>query len=411
MQACSGHPLLLLLLFLPYVACVCRHCWGTIAGCPGGAADDRCTSLTGVAANVAALAVGATTAVSVANLLPVYLLRVFTGRVIDTLTQVARRGSGATVFDYTGKGPDEIIRAVSGRQADADEAITELGIIASSAATSEALARQCTAAIRVLDTIKDRVGAVGTRIDFGRYLYIFAVVQHYVATSVGDSITLGELSSESSASGKSPTAKIRVPSSADAFYESLTLWVMVCHAAGAANALIATRFVHEAVHLTVRRLGFTWMVAFELFLLYLELVDIPQGAPVNLSAVTSQGGLDTLLAQANLNGAVRFGKSFRSKGGGTSTLDRRTTEGGGEGKSFNGKGSSDPTAGICATHNFGRDHKPSELNADGSCKKRHVCNHFVNNKGKFGRCEAADHTWSGCTTPAACTREAAAALV
>ena len=146
MQACSGHPLLLLLLFFPYVACVCRHCWGTIAGCPGGAADDRCTSLTGVAANVAALAAGATTAVSVANLLPVYLLRIFTRRVLDTLTQVARRGSGAIVFDYTGKSPDEILRAVSDRQADADEAITQLGITASSAGTSEALGRQCAAA-------------------------------------------------------------------------------------------------------------------------------------------------------------------------------------------------------------------------------------------------------------------------
>ena len=88
-------------------------------------------------------------------------------------------------------GVTNLLRAVSDRQADADEAITQLGITASSAGTSEALGRQCSAAIRVLDTIRDRVGAVGTRIDFGRYLYIYAIVQQYVATSVGDSITLG----------------------------------------------------------------------------------------------------------------------------------------------------------------------------------------------------------------------------
>ena len=118
MHSCCSHPLLvlvILLLIVPCVDAVCRHCWGTIPGCPGTATDDQCTSLTGVAANVAALVAGATTLVSCQDLLPVYLLRVFTRRVLETLTQVARRGSGAVVYSFTGKTPDDIIRAASPR--------------------------------------------------------------------------------------------------------------------------------------------------------------------------------------------------------------------------------------------------------------------------------------------------------
>ena len=412
MQAYNGHgALLLLLLFILFDrgSAVCRHCWGTIPGCPGRADDDGCTSLTGVAANVGALVAGAAATVSCVNLLPLYLLRVFTRRVLDVLTQVARRGSGAVAYVFTGKGPDEIIQAVADRIADADDAIIHLGVTAAASATTDALRNQCVAATKVIESLRGgRLGAAGARVDFGRYLYIFSTVQQYVATSVGDALTLGDSAAEKS--GSPPTAKLRVPSSADVFYESLTLWIMVCHATGAANALIATRFVHESVHLTVRRLGFSWMVAFELFVLYLERVDIPDGVVLNLSTVLAQGGLDTLLAQANINGAVRFGSSFRSQGGGGAAPDRRPTGGGGGGGvAYNGRGSSRADAGICATFNFGRDHKPSELNPDGSCKKRHVCNHYVNDKGKLGRCEG-DHIYGECTNPAGCSKAVAEAL-
>ena len=45
----------------------------------------------------------------------------------------------------------------------------------------------------------------------------------------------------------------------------------------------------------------------------------------------------------------------------------------------------------------------------GAGKKRHVCNQYVNNKGKNGRCEGK-HPYYQCTNPAKCSREEAAAL-
>ena len=183
--------LLLLLFFVCSSRAVCRHCWGTIPGCTGTDSDDNCTSLTGVAGNVAALITGSSTALSCAGLLPVYLLRVFTRRVLDTLATLSRRGSGATPYDFTGKAPDVVIRAVSDRVADADDAITHLGIVAATDGTSDALRSRCVAAVKVIESLRaGRVGVVGSRVDFGKYLYIFGMCQQYINVHVGDSVSL-----------------------------------------------------------------------------------------------------------------------------------------------------------------------------------------------------------------------------
>ena len=412
MQACHGHLVLLLLLlfFLDDVLAVCRHCWGTVSGCTGTATNDACPLITGVASNVGALAVGATTLLSVAALLPVYLQRVFTHRVLTQLASLARRGSAAVVFDYTGKSPDEVIQGVLDRQADADDAIGYLGITAATTNTAAAMRECCIAAIKVVEALRKGPSlGQGTRVEFGRFLYLFALCQQYVATTVGESLSLGDSSAESSTSSAAPKAHIRAPSSADVFYESLNLFVLVCHATGASSALIVTRFIHESVYHTRRVLGFSYMVAFELFVIYLEHVDVPQGPPVNLATVTAQGGLDTHLAQACINGARRFGASFREKGS-SSPLDahRRSGPGGPELKDV--KGSTDPTAPICSTYNFCRDHKPSDLDEHGVCKRRHVCSHFVDNKGKLGRCEGS-HPFPECKNSHGCTRAVADAIV
>ena len=178
--------LLLLLFFVIDVDAVCRHCWGTIAGCPGGANDDRCTTITGAAANAAALAAGATTALSLVGLLPVYLLRVFSPRILATLATVARRGGGATPYDFSGKDPDAIIQGVADRVADASDAIVHLGKVAAAAGTEDSLRSRCLAAIKVIQALGHHSGGtITSRVDFGKFLYIFGMCQQYVGTSRG----------------------------------------------------------------------------------------------------------------------------------------------------------------------------------------------------------------------------------
>ena len=121
MLVSTAHVLFVFLLLLSdnrMVAAVCRHCHGGIPGCPGRHDNDDCTAYTGVAANVAALAVGATTALSVAKLLPLSMLRVFTRRALDILLTLTRRPPSGTPFDFTGKTPADILRAVADRAVD-----------------------------------------------------------------------------------------------------------------------------------------------------------------------------------------------------------------------------------------------------------------------------------------------------
>ena len=55
--------------------------------------------------------------------------------------------------------------------------------------------------------------------------------------------------------------------------------------------------------------------------------------------------------------------------------------------------------GICKTYNF-KDavHPKKHLYRDGTCKFRHVCNHWVTGKGKDGVC-GGDHPYYSCTNP------------
>ena len=152
------------------------------------------------------------------------------------------------------------------------------------------------------------------------------------------------------------------------------------------------------------------MVAAELFLIYLELVDIPEGVVYTLVSVVNAGGLDTHLAQANINASARYGNRFRAraKGGERPTKPGKPDDEGGP--KFNGKFSSDPSKGICLAFNFkDRVHKGTELLDDGTCKRRHVCSAFVNDKGKGGRCEGS-HPFFKCDNPNKCSKEENAAL-
>ena len=396
--------ILFILFFCVLVDGVCRHCHGDISNCGGTARDDNCISYTQVATNAAALLATGTTVISVAKLLPLYLLRVFTHRVLEVLVAVARRPQPNAPFDPSGKSPSDIITAVSNRLIEIPEAVVFLGSLATDASSGEALRDTALAAIKVIDAMRaalpDHNGT--TRNDYGKFLYIFALCQEYVQTTFSSGIASGQSPHGSSSSSKAPAAKIRTPADFACFAETLNLFVLVCAASGAALAIVTTRFIQEAVYQPLRRHNFTWMVSFELFILYLEQIDVPESLPLTFTTVLSQGGLDTFLAQASINAAARFGAKFKS-GKQDIFQQQESTSDPVE------KGSSNPNCGICNTYNFqGRVHGDEE-HVDGVCKKRHVCNRYVNDKGKLGKCEGA-HPHYECNNPARCTREEAAAL-
>jgi hypothetical protein len=61
---------------------------------------------------------------------------------------------------------------------------------------------------------------------------------------------------------------------------------------------------------------------------------------------------------------------------------------------------------TCHTFNFGKTaHDAKHLREDGTCKHRHVCNHWVTGKGKNGICEGP-HARIDCTNPGKCDKPA-----
>ena len=405
-----GPVLFMVLLFLPLVSGVCRHCHGDIPHCGGGDGDDNCISFTGTATNAAVLLSTTAASLNVVKLLPSYLLRIFTRRVLDGLVAVARRPLPTEPYDTSSKSPGDIIQAVGNRLLEPHEAVVYLGGIATSLTVEAGPREAALAAIKVIEAMRGAQGTQGgaDRNDYGAFLYIFALCQAYILTTFSCGICIDASSStsepSSSSSGRLPSARVRTPPDFASFAESLNLFVMVCAASGAALSLVTTRFIQDAVYHPMRRHGIQWPVAFELFILYLEQIDIPQGAVLTFSTVLTQGGLDIYIAQATESAKTRFGSAFAPSGG---RGDFRKPLSGPSSESV--RGSSRPEAGICPIFNFeGRPHEAWHC-VNGVCKKRHVCNQYVNNKGKNGRCEGK-HPYYQCTNTAKCSREEAAAL-
>ena len=86
--------------------------------------------------------------------------------------------------------------------------------------------------------------------------------------------------------------------------------------------------------------------------------------------------------------------------------DRAAVCHGGAGdRTWNGKFNSSSSK-LCSHFNFNRDHPATALQPDGTCKARHACDAWVDNKGKGGRClgsaGTAGHARHNCDNPHRC---------
>ena len=72
---------------------------------------------------------------------------------------------------------------------------------------------------------------------------------------------------------------------------------------------------------------------------------------------------------------------------------------------FNGKFSAKSTE-ACWFFNSGQPHRADHLYPDGTCKRNHVCDKFVSDKGVGGSCKGSagtpGHARSACDNPSKC---------
>jgi hypothetical protein len=184
--------------------------------------------------------------------------------------------------------------------------------------------------------------------------------------------------------------------------EFLLNWIMIVHATGLANALIAGAFVREVVYEGMSITGLSWQVAHELFLVYLFEVERGISRGVSLCNVCAQGSQDTNVRTATRNALLEYGEgadkptAFLSATGGKEKIRSDTV-------TWNGR--STPSAQkCCKVYNGapGATHAKADLTAEGKCKHKHGCDKWVTDKGKFGRCESTSHTRQNCNNTNAC---------
>jgi hypothetical protein len=257
--------------------------------------------------------------------------------------------------------------------------------------------------------------SLGSHDSTGRYLYVFALCIRAVkkgdspallADQEADALKDGAAAATSTSSSL-PSRSLPVPSSENEFFEGVHLWCLVVGVTGLAPHSVASIFVHNAVYAMLKEQAFSWMVVFEFFVRLLEEIDLPNGVTYDLVSILHNGRRQEYIDASIVSGVSRFGRSFQArKGKGIfrdqapgpdSRPDLAPVECKGGCKS--------KKADICGIFNWGgMVHAAEHLDSNGYCKKRHVCNRFVNDKGKGGRCEG-DHTNPKCDNPNKCNRE------
>ena len=370
----------------PVEAVQCGHCFEE------GHASGDCPLITGVAANVTAIAAATTTAITITALLPAWLLRLFPRSILQSIATLARRNVIGAVFDLSGKKPSEIIQAIQDGLTTRREAIRHVAVDLDDEAKRDAAHALLGTIAKLDDAVVASAAPVGSI--QGAFRFILAKVSYYVVAAQNSAFMLDVVQSVSaeSSSCQHITAKMHHPKTEAQFFEMLHLWSLVVHSVGLANTVVVQLFIHEVVFRTIRMEGFTWMLAYELFLVYLGNIEEQSELNLNLANVVSKlGGQDTKIKQAELLGKEHYGSLFKARGQsarGPGDIDSAKP------KQWNGQFNKNSTL-TCHSFNNEKEHPAASLDADGRCKFNHICDKALKDGGK---CKG-NHCSKHCTNP------------
>ena len=376
-------------------AVTCHTCFDQIAGCAGGAA---CLFATRTAANTNGLVAGAGAVVTVAALLPLSYIRHLPSQVLRTLTAIARRPANGAPPDLGPMTLTELQNTLDSGQIELSVLKNELSSRLADNGTAAAMVTRIAAMLQSLPanatSTSMNIQGIST---IGPIGYLMAVASIIVASGqrTYSSMVGGSLSATSAQS----SLAIKVPQSEAQFFELLMVWQALLHATGVANYLASTPFVQQVVFDSINELGFTWIDAYCMLVVYIEAVEDSKGA-LNLGNVYAYGAQDSRITAAKVRKQEFFPKGPPDRRQPDDLDDKNK---GGPHKKWNGKDSPNATK-ICRTYNFkDAKHPDQHLYKDGTCKFRHVCMQWVTGKGAGGCCEG-DHPKFDCKNPGKCAK-------
>ena len=384
---------LLLVFFIASVASApCPHCHGNFASCSWGT-DTKCPAVDVVSSNAAVMAAG-TGAIVVSALIKPRFLRAFTKATLDSLVFLIKRPVPGTPFviDASMSGT-ALLSACRYGQTTVESALFGLSDLIDNESDATALAKlkQKVEVLKTLGSLKGLMSEATPIVDMGIYSYIWAKISEFVVKK--PTATTGVLDSSASTQTSVFQAKTYRPESESHFAHEMNLFGMFCHGLGVVNFLPIADFFEHVVHDTIGLRGESWQLAHELMLILFRRVE-DSGGDLTLGTVFNESYLNTHMAEARRNVTL----FFRPHGGNPGKTDESVSDIEPK-KVHNGKSTSSAEK-ICAAFNFkNRRHSQSDLLADGTCRHRHVCNHWVSDKGPSGRC-MGDHPNFQCNNPA-----------
>ena len=365
------------------MSAVCPICKDAIPGCPGG---DACPLVTEVQENMRIFEDGALGTIPLVNhVLPPFFRVGCTPALCEALVGISTAPAGGTVAELSNREtyptPTSIVRAARFGHCSVEEAVLEL-----SARIEEADDQELSRMKAAMEMVKVVGGNVLYGIK-GVYTFIWAKTGQ-ILTKATEAIRLSTSSAAHRLSSSDLTVTLRRPATEAEFYERLHYYAWILAALGIAHISLIMKSVSEAVYEPKRRLGLTFSVCHELFLVYLDRIESDVSRRLNLGNIFEQGMFDTMLTQAKANEVI----CFRTRG-------ENPRPGSATDVTWNGK-YNESSQQPCMAYNKGTDHTSKSLDADGACKFNHVCMQWVSDKGPRGIC-GGKHPKGQCTYDAA----------
>ena len=393
--------------FLPVVRCTCPGCFGNAPSCTYDT-NGKCPTIDIPVANAAAVA-GLATAVAVGltltNVISARFLRIFSRAHLQAVMQLVRRPAPGSIFEIK---PDTklaaILAAVSNGLVTLDQAtVTYAGFIddESDGQKRAGLVERYKLLTATKD-IKTFSTASATATDMGVFSWLWGKITNFVAERGMQTVVMQLESASSTAAANVLSTSVKRFSDQADFFEALNLFIMFCTALGLATAVAVTEFLEYTVFDTIRMRGKTWQVAHELFLVMLRRIE-DSGGKLNMVNCINDTHLNTVVEEAEVSAKRHTFRSFPGKG-----EDARFGGGAGSdetGPKYNGKFTANSKE-VCWFFNSGQPHRADHLHPDGACKRNHVCDKWVSNKGPGGVCKGTEgtkgHSRAQCDNPHRC---------
>lgn len=242
--------------------------------------------------------------------------------------------------------------------------------------------------ISVLSTIHPRV-VVGTSAE-GAFLYILAKLSTRkcaakqlamdICVAIDEEEALRDSEGGSSSTPlKSLSASLTRPKSVAQMHSLLHSFVWMCCATGLTNLMAIAPFLDEVIYEPLRLQTVPWQVAFEMMVLYIQMVEADPQRWNIASVVSKSGSMDSKRHDAYVQASAHHpSANFRALRGEPRDVDNGEPSGADSKKYYSGPVTSfdDTCTKACISWNAGTKHYASNV-SNGKCKFFHGCSQWV----------------------------------